>query len=219
MRIHDLKVEMVRLENLTQHPDNANNGDVDALGESIDINGFYDPIKVQRSTGYIVAGNHRYLVALSRGVPALPVIYLDLTDEQAKRILLADNSITRAGHDDEAQLANVLGDLYATDLALHGTGYDLVDYEKLMASIEEPLSFDETDTPTILDRPEKAIAGGMRVAVNPIYDGNGEITELSILKHDFGAFTRADVNVIRKALGLNPYSKSDFQAAEREHDG
>lgn len=216
MRIHDLEIEMVRLENLSQHPENANNGDVDALSESIDINGFYSPLVVQRSTGRILAGNHRYLVALGRGVPALPCVRLDVGDEEARRIMLADNRITRLGHDDEAQLANLLGDLYATDLALHGTGYDLADYEKLMADINSPLEFDETDTPTILDVPEKAIAGGMRVAVNPIRDSQGDITELSILKHDFGAFSRADVNVIRKALGLNPYTKTDFEASERE---
>jgi ParB-like chromosome segregation protein Spo0J len=216
MRIHDLEVQMVRLENVSQHPDNANDGDVDALTESIDINGFYDPIKVQRSTGFIVAGNHRYLVALSRGVPALPVIYLDIDDEQAKRILLADNAVTRKGHDNEAQLLNVLGDLYATDLALHGTGYDLDDFEKLQADINGPLKFDETDIPTIIEPATPAISGGMRVAVNPIWDANGQIGEISILKHDFGAFTRADVNAIRKALGLNPYSKADFEAGERD---
>lgn len=216
MRIHDLEVQMVRLESLQQHPDNANDGDVEALSESIDINGFYDPIKVQRSTGYIVAGNHRYLVALSRGVPALPVIFLDIDDEQAKRILLADNAVTRRGHDNEAQLLNVLGDLYGTDLALHGTGYDISDFEKLQADLNAPLRYDETDVPTIIEPSTPAISGGMRVAVNPIWDANGEIGEISILKHDFGSFTRADVNAIRKALGLNPYTSADFEAGERD---
>lgn len=215
MRMHDLRVEMVQTERLSQHPENANNGDVDALVESIDINGFYSPLLVQRSTGRILAGNHRYLVALSRNVPALPCIYLDVDEDAAKRIMLSDNRITRLGHDDEGALAQILTELYESDLSLHGTGYDMDDYTKLMDGINDPLTFDETDIP-LPERPDPIISGGMRFVVTPRVDYDGTISELTIEKSDFGTFSRTDINLIRKTLGLTPYSKQDFAAMEAE---
>lgn len=216
MRMHDLKVEMVQTDRLNQHPENANNGDVDALAESIDINGFYSPLLVQRSTGHILAGNHRYLVALSRNVPALPCIYLDVDDEAAKRVMLADNRITRLGHDDEGALAELLTDLYESDLALHGTGYTMDDYTKLMDGINEPLSYDETDIPEVDEARDPIIAGGMRFVVTPRVDYDGTISELTVEKAAFGTFSRSDVNLVRKALGQPPYTKQDFAALEAE---
>jgi hypothetical protein len=105
----ELKVEHEPIDNVSPHPDNANSGDVQALDESIDITGFYSPIIVQASTGYILAGNHRWEVMKARGEETIPVVYVDVTDAEARRIMVADNRITRLGEDDPALLAPASG--------------------------------------------------------------------------------------------------------------
>lgn len=212
MRVHPLEVTSVSVTELTQHPDNANNGDVDALEESIEINGFYAPITVQRSTGHILAGNHRYLVALRKGTRELPVIYLDVDDEAAKRIMLADNAITRRGFDDEAQLADNLQELYATDLALHGTGYTMKDYEKLLADIDTPLKFDPE--PVVDERMDRETAPNraLHFSVTPIVSPDGVVYELAIQKEGMGPISRIDANSLRRAMGMAPFTREEVKA-------
>lgn len=108
---------------VTQHPDNPNNGDTDAIAESMQTNGVYAGVIAQKTTGHILAGNHRYAALLQLGATQIPVTWLDITNEQATRILLADNRTTRLGHDDEHLLATLLDDLTKTPTGLTGTGY------------------------------------------------------------------------------------------------
>lgn len=212
MKIHDLKIETVQLAAIHQHPDNPNNGDMDALEESMEVNGFFAPITLQRSTGAILAGNHRYMVALRRGMKELPAIYLDVTDEQAKRIMLADNQITRLGFDDEGQLLNALTDLYATDLSLHGTGFDMDDLRKLEKDINEPLDLPvdaDVDSRMGEDGPSKA----MRFTVTPgMCDEDGNVYELIIEKRGMVAISKGDANTVRRALGLDPFTEEELMA-------
>ena len=212
MYVHDMKVEMVPTGSLTQHPDNANNGDVDALEESIEVNGFYAPLHVQRSTGYVVAGNHRLLVAMRVGMPFVPVIYHELTDEQAIRLMLADNAITRHGFDDEPQLLNLLDALYATDLGLHGTGFTVDERERLSISINEPLDFEANPVrDTRLDA-DNDVKGHARFAVIPQFDEDGVCYELVLQKEGGGAVSKSDANYIRRLLGFQPFSQSEIDA-------
>jgi hypothetical protein len=104
---------------LKEHPQNPNKGAVEIIDESIEENGWFGAVIAQRSTGYILAGNHRYRVARERGATSIPVIWKDIDDETALRILLVDNSSTRAGMIDEEQLHTILSSLTSLD----GTGY------------------------------------------------------------------------------------------------
>lgn len=128
--------EDVELDAITPHPRNARKGDVDAIVGSIDANGFYGACIVQRSTGHILAGNHRYMAARESGMGTVPVIYVDVDDATALRILLADNRTSDiAGYDDQA-LAQLLTEL-AADGELYGTGYVESDVDALLATLED----------------------------------------------------------------------------------
>jgi len=144
-RFHDDLLNILEpVEHLSPHPRNVNMGDTDAIIESIQTNGFTAPLLVQRSTGHIVAGNHRYAAALELGATQLPVIWLDMDDEQALRYMLADNRSTRLGKDDLGLLAELLDDLQSTDAGLSGTLYD----DDYLATLHEALAdpFTEADT-------------------------------------------------------------------------
>lgn len=57
----------VRLDRLATHPENPRQGDVAAIAASIETNGFYGAVVAQKSSGHVLAGNHRLLAARERG--------------------------------------------------------------------------------------------------------------------------------------------------------
>jgi len=137
--------ELVPLESVQPHPDNPRQGDVGAISESVKVHGFYGALVVQKSTGHILAGNHRWKAAKAAGLTELPVTYVDVDDEKARRILVADNRLSDLGTYDEAQLAEILKDLAATSAGLTGTGYDGDDLESLIRDLGHPYGALDTD--------------------------------------------------------------------------
>ena len=131
---------LVDIDSLHQHPDNPNNGDLDGLIESIRVNGFYSPIVVD-AHGEVIAGNHRYQAMISLGEPQIPAIRLNVDREQALRILLVDNKITRDGSDDTGLLMQLLEELQNTELGLIGTGWDVDEAALLALEGSEGLDF------------------------------------------------------------------------------
>ena len=128
---HDSLTDLlVPIDTIQQHPENYNNGDVEAIMESIEVNGMYRPLYVQKSTGYIVAGNHTWLACKMLEAEMIPVVYVDLDDHQARKILVADNRIAALARPDDAQLLNLL-DRVALDTGLAGTGFTETDVEAL----------------------------------------------------------------------------------------
>lgn len=133
---------LVPIDKVAQHPDNPRNGDVEAIAESIEINGYISPVIVQESTGYILAGNHRYQALLSLGSKVIPVIYVDVDETAARRYLLADNRTSDLGVYDNGQLVEILNDLDAHD-SLLGSGYTKMDLEQLQAILDIPPTYED----------------------------------------------------------------------------
>lgn len=131
----NLKTDYITLTKLTPHPRNVRQGDVGAISLSLTEHGQYRPIIVQRSTGHIIAGNHTYKAAKALGWKQLAVNYLDVTDEQALRILLVDNRTNDLATYDDNALADLLTMLAATEQTLAGTGYDKDDLDELLGTI------------------------------------------------------------------------------------
>lgn len=114
---------LMPIADVTRHPDNPREGDVDAIVESIEVNGFIAPVIVQKSTGRIIAGNHRYDALLELGSQVIPVIQIDVDDQMAKRYLLADNRTSDLGRYNEHALMDMLLEMQTSDIGLVGTGY------------------------------------------------------------------------------------------------
>ena len=117
-------VQHVPIDRVRAHPANPREGDVGAIWESIQENGFFGALVVQESSGCILAGNHRWMAAKEAGMQEVPVIYVDVDDERAMRILLADNRTNDVATYDGETLADLLEHLESTDDGLAGTGYD-----------------------------------------------------------------------------------------------
>jgi hypothetical protein len=93
---------------LSEHPENYNQGDIGAISRSMARHGFYGGVIVQRSTGRILAGNHRYRTAAQTGATHLPGFWLDVDDAQAEELLVDDNWSTHLATFDEAKLVELL---------------------------------------------------------------------------------------------------------------
>lgn len=123
------KYRLAAVADLTPHPDNPNQGDVDGIGSSIDALGFYGAVLVQTSTGRILAGEHRWRAAVARGASKLPAIFLDVDNDVAARILLGDNRWAARAIVDQEKLSSLL---QSFDGDLAGTGYSVDDLTDLL---------------------------------------------------------------------------------------
>jgi hypothetical protein len=126
------------IDDIQPHPRNPRQGDVGALHESVEANGFYGTVIVQKATGFIVAGNHRWLVAKQRGADKIPVTWVDVDDDTALRILLVDNRTNDLASYDTPALAAILEQLLEGTGTLVGTGYDGDALDDLLMTIRGP---------------------------------------------------------------------------------
>jgi DNA modification methylase len=133
-----LAVEQVAIDLLRPDPANPrriSEEELDALERSLRQFGFVQPVLARREDG-VVIGGHQRLVAVRRlGLTSVPVIWLDISVEQARLLGLALNKIS--GSWDEALLAQLLDDLGSTpdlDLSLSGFGEDEI--KDLLRSLE-----------------------------------------------------------------------------------
>lgn len=125
---------VVSIKDLKKYPKNPRVGNIPAIRESIRENGFFAPLIVQKSTSYVLAGNHRMMAAIEEGYTELPVVYLDISDEDAKRVVLSDNRTDDLATYDTSILSDLLGNLSNPDL---GTGYSTTDVSDLIGAIQD----------------------------------------------------------------------------------
>lgn len=138
------EVEMISVEELKTHPSNPRQGDIGAIVESMRVHGFYGALIVQKETNYILAGNHRFKAAKSLGYSKVPVMFVEVSEEEAKRILLVDNKTSDLATYDEHELLSILAELNKTPLGLEGTGFDEDDLDDLAKSLSESFMDDES---------------------------------------------------------------------------
>lgn len=138
--LHVLELDV---DSITPHPLNPRVGNVGQIVESIETNGLYRPLYVQRSTRYILAGNHTYQALRQLGYSQVPVVLLDVDDQTAKRIMLIDNRSSELGSYNDDRLIEVLESIEG----LKGTGWTPDDLAALNGSnvseIEEALNTSE----------------------------------------------------------------------------
>ncbi len=132
----------VALDEITRHPRNVRKHLTRALvRESLETHGQYKPLIVQRSSGFILAGNGTHQEMEALGWSEADVSYVDVSDEEALQILLVDNRTSDdSGYDDQA-LAALLVELAGDDdaaAALAGTGYSESDVAHLLYRLEKP---------------------------------------------------------------------------------
>jgi hypothetical protein len=156
-----LETSLEDVSDLSEYPGNPRRGDVAAIAESLARNGQYRPIVVQRATRFVLAGNHTLRAARSLGWSHINVVWVDVDDDGARRIVAADNRTADLAENDDAALVALLRSL---DGDLDGTGYSEPDYEALLAGLEHAAEHPDegpvalTDVDAIPDTVEAADA-------------------------------------------------------------
>lgn len=161
---------LLPLSAVSAWPANPRQGDVGAVAASLARFGQQKPIVVQRSTGWIVAGNHTWRGAYAVGEMEkalgfgsgeewthIAVVLSDLDDVQAKAYAIADNRTSDLGTYDDDALAKILVEL-ASAGQLVGTGFDGEDVDELLASLSAVV-------PTDLGRPEPELGSEVTIEV------------------------------------------------------
>lgn len=133
LRILNIGPADVHPSEIHEHPENPNNGDDEAVGDSIGAIGFYGRIIVSADTGNIVAGNTRYRAMVAAGADRIPIERVKLTPEEEIRVMLADNQTARRAYMDKQKEAALLADLAQTETGFEGLGYDAEDVTDLLA--------------------------------------------------------------------------------------
>ena len=134
----------IPVESLEAHPENARQGDIGAIAESLRVNGIYRPLVVQESSSLILKGNNTWQAVKSLGWDMVPVVMLDVDDDEARRILLADNRLADKAGYYNAALAEVLMDLDSLD----GTGFTPTDIDDVLKDLPQ-----ERDPAAAIDAP------------------------------------------------------------------
>lgn len=119
----------VPVGSLKPYDKNPRKGNIKAIADSLEINKQYRPIVVQKSTMRILAGNHTWLAAKKLGWKDISVVFVDVDDKAAKRIVLADNRTSDLAEYDEQILAEILRDLATSE----GTGYSESEMEQIIS--------------------------------------------------------------------------------------
>jgi ParB-like chromosome segregation protein Spo0J len=122
----------VALDKLTPHPANPNEGDAGLVAELLEENGFAGAVLAQESTGILIDGETRWRTAGEEGMAGLPVIWLDVSDDERDRFLASWNESGRRGMNNMAKLVALLKGLAPTPRKLAGAAFDGDDLDTMI---------------------------------------------------------------------------------------
>lgn len=110
----------IPLTELTEWPDNprVNDHAVDRVAKSIKDFGFASPIVVRSSNRMIIAGHTRFKASKKLGLDFVPCIFMDLNEEEARLLALADNKLGELADWHEGSLRQILDDINDPEIAM-----------------------------------------------------------------------------------------------------
>jgi len=142
MEQRKIEYTTVDIDSIEAHPKNVRQGDIGAISESLKAHGQYRPIVVDRRTNFILAGNHTWKAAKSLGWSKISAGFIETKNEnEAVRILLADNRTTDLAMYNDDGLAELLKSLSGSDEGFAGTLYDGDDLDDLIYKLNGSLGF------------------------------------------------------------------------------
>ena len=145
-----IAVEDVPIDDLRPDPANPrriSDDELEALTRSLRSFGFVQSVLARREDRTVIGGHQRLVAARRIGLTTVPVIWLDVSADQASLLGLALNRISGTWDDQLlARLLSELGETPGTDLSLTGFGEEEIrDFLRSLAAREHrdrPESFD-----------------------------------------------------------------------------
>jgi hypothetical protein len=141
----EIETQSIDIDTVHPHPRNVRQGDVGAISQSLKAHGQYRPITYQKSTGRILAGNHTWKAAKALGWKNIIASAVVCDDDEAIRILIADNRTSDLADYDDAGLAELLKELADTTTGLEGTLFDGDALDQLLNDLGEYTPADDIE--------------------------------------------------------------------------
>lgn len=138
-------IPIAELKPAPYNPREISRHDFEALKRSIQEFGFVDPVIVNKDNS-IIGGHQRVDAARELGIDAVPVVYVEVGDEQAKILNLALNRIS--GEWDKEKLKNLFSELSSLSLDLGLTGFTSEEVSTLLDFTNEDNYESPKDLPT-----------------------------------------------------------------------
>lgn len=140
------KTETVQIKDLNYYYKNPRRGDIEAIANSLKTHGQYKTICVNKGTKTgrpleILAGNHTIKAARTLGWETIQATIIDVDEEAAAKIVIADNRTSDLAENDPAILIDLIESL--TDL--DGTGWTNEELEELAETIQATTNLDDLE--------------------------------------------------------------------------
>lgn len=139
-------MQEVSLDLLKPYERNAKIHGEDQIGklmDSIREFGFLSPCIVERGTYNLIAGHGRIEAAKRLGMETVPCVFVeDITEEQRKAYILADNRLTELGEWDAEMVSEELKALKERGFDIDLTGFDI----DAIIFEDDPAEWEETET-------------------------------------------------------------------------
>ena len=125
------EIAISKLKPFEKNPRSISPKGIEKLQKSIERFGFVNPILAQKGTGLIIAGHQRIRAAKAEGLKTVPVIWLDMTDTEAKAYNIADNRLQDEAVWENDLLAGLITELETEGFDLELTGLDVEEIKLL----------------------------------------------------------------------------------------
>lgn len=141
-RLERLNIEYVPVDSLrpnSYNPNRQSEHDFELLKSSMETDGITQPVIVQKGTSVIVDGEHRWRAARALGYTEIPVVFVEMDEQQMKVSTLRHNRAR--GSEDIELTASILRDLEAVGAmawAQNELMMDDVEVQRLLEDIAAP---------------------------------------------------------------------------------
>lgn len=139
-KVINLGMERVDPRSLVKALRNPRRGDIEAIKKSLKANGWYGTAVVRKKDRMILVGNHRTEAATQVGIPGIDVVWVDVDDAHAERMIMVDNRTNDLAGYDQLILNSMLADMRARE-NLIGTGFTEDQIDKMLAPPTPPSEF------------------------------------------------------------------------------
>ena len=133
-----MKYEITRVDvdSLVEFPDNPRTSNLDGIKESIKKHGQYRPLTVNKNNNQILTGNHTWLAMKELGIKECAVMFVDVDELTAKKIVLVDNRANELATYDKEIMVDLLTEFMELGKLL-GTGYSADEVDDILSGLDE----------------------------------------------------------------------------------
>ncbi|MCF8568531.1 ParB N-terminal domain-containing protein [Alicyclobacillus tolerans] len=127
------------------HSSGKDSGRYKMILDTVQTDGIKAPIRVQKNTNYIIGGHLRRDAAIELGHSTVPVVYLDVEDDEAEYLLIMDNLDRMEDERDPIKIARQCKRLRDQEPVKRGRPVEGGNHNKASQSIHERLNMSKAN--------------------------------------------------------------------------